>query len=560
MARRHDMGKGILPPVFLFFLFAGSLSIPYTLAAEGSRATLPLISVDTGYRENPGSRVIRVDRGESLQQALDAAAPGDVIELVPGAIYRGPFSLPEKTGSGWIVIRSGDGSRGLPGPGTRISPQHAPHMAKLVSSSGAVVVTAPGAHHYRFVGIEIYPDYAISPWQRIKNAVAEKIGRFAETGTTTNLVVLAGRSHTLDGIPHHIVFDRCYLHGDTETGTRRGIAMNSAYTAVVDSWLSGFRAQGRDSQAIAGWNGPGPYKIVNNYLEGAGENVMFGGGDPTVHGLVPADIEIKGNHFAKPLSWKAGTPDYEGTEWTVKNLLELKNAERVLVDGNLFENSWPQAQNGFAILFTVRNQDGGAPWSVVQDVTFTNNVIRGVVAGINILGRDDIHASRTTRNIDICNNLFELMIGSPGGGRLIQLLDGIENLSVDGNSAFNIAQGFYSEGKPHTNVTITDNLLLHRNDGSGSRLMNFKGIIPRNLEQPEVGNNLAVMAPVVRYPAFATPGDALLREAGIDLRPAGLDHDGTAIPGLNPGELCRAMSVTDLPAFCNGEDRGEPVF
>ncbi|MBI2122939.1 MAG: hypothetical protein HYT96_02125, partial [Armatimonadetes bacterium] len=46
------------------------------------------------------------------------------------------------------------------------------------------------------------------------------------------------------------------------------------------------------------------------------------------------------------------------------------------VDGNLFENNWQDAQGGTAILFTVRNQDGGAPWSVVQDVTFTNNIVR----------------------------------------------------------------------------------------------------------------------------------------------------------------------------------------
>ena len=150
--------------------------------------------------------------------------------------------------------------------------------------------------------------------------------------------------------------------------------MNGRDIAVINSYLSDFKEVGADSQAISGWNGPGPFKIENNYLEAAGENVMFGGADPAVHGLVPSDIEIVRNHFAKPLRWKMDHPSYEGTPWAVKNLFELKNARRVLVEGNLLEHNWPHAQNGFAILFTPRNQDGRAPWSVVEDVTFRNNV------------------------------------------------------------------------------------------------------------------------------------------------------------------------------------------
>src|SRR5439155_6309552 len=99
----------------------------------------------------------------------------------------------------------------------------------------------------------------------------------------------------MEDLPHHIVFDRCYLHGDPTKGARRGIAMNSRYAAVIDSYLSDFKEVGADSQAIDGWNGPGPFKIVNNYLEGAGENVMFGGTDPSIADLVPSDIEIRHN-------------------------------------------------------------------------------------------------------------------------------------------------------------------------------------------------------------------------------------------------------------------------
>jgi hypothetical protein len=68
---------------------------------------------------------------------------------------------------------------------------------------------------------------------------------------------------------------------------------------------------------------------------------MFGGGnDPTIPNLVPWDIEIRGNHFYKPLSWRVGDPSYAGIHWLVKNLFELKNAPRVVIEENTFEHNW----------------------------------------------------------------------------------------------------------------------------------------------------------------------------------------------------------------------------
>jgi len=90
----------------------------------------------------------------------------------------------------------------------------------------------------------------------------------------------------------------------------------------------------------------------------------------------------------------------------VKNLLELKNARRVTIQANTLEYNWQAAQSGFAILFTVRNQDGGCPWCQVEQVTFANNVVRHSAAGVSILGFDDTHPSQQTRSITIRNNVF----------------------------------------------------------------------------------------------------------------------------------------------------------
>ena len=63
---------------------------------------------------------------------------------------------------------------------------------------------------------------------------------------------------------------------------------------------------------------------------------MFGG---AAGSQVPADIEIRRNHMFKPLTWQPGRPEFIGRKFIVKNLFELKNGERVLVEGNLMENA-----------------------------------------------------------------------------------------------------------------------------------------------------------------------------------------------------------------------------
>ena len=283
-----------------------ALLLAVTVAASEARP--PSARVDTTYPPRTG-RTLNVAAGGDLQSALEAARPGDDIVLEAGAVYTGPFTLPPKSGHAWIVIRSSgrspssliaDGplrgrvfpsSLALPAPGVRVGPAQSPLMPKLEARWGAVISAEPLSHHYRFVGIEVRPTR----------------GAFLK-----NLVLLGSRESTLAALPHHFIFDRCYIHGDPVKGARRGIALNSRETAVVDSWLSDFKETGADSQAIAGWNGEGPFRIENNHLEGAGENVLFGGADPKIEGLVPSDIEIVRNHFRKPLAWMEGHSTYEG--------------------------------------------------------------------------------------------------------------------------------------------------------------------------------------------------------------------------------------------------------
>jgi hypothetical protein len=331
-----------------------------------------------------------VPAGGDLQAALNAAQPGDVIVLAPGATYTGNYKLPVKEGDGYIVVRTGGNSRGLPAPGTRVSPQHASALAKINSpTASAALATMAGAHHWRIELLEFGPTL---------NGVGDIILLGASSAQTQ-----------VSQVPHDLIIDRVYIHGDPTVGQKRGIALNSGATQIINSYISDIKSVGQDNQAIAGWNGTGPYLIENNYLEAAAENVLFGGSDPSIPDLVPSDITIRRNYFTKPLEWR-------GQKWQVKNAFELKSARRVLVEGNIFENVWVAAQAGYAILLSTRNQDGKSPWSVVEDVTFRYNVIRHAANAINISGTDYNHPSMQGSRYRISHNLVYDINGERWGG------------------------------------------------------------------------------------------------------------------------------------------------
>src|SRR5438445_6730945 len=51
-------------------------------------------------------RVTTLAQGDDLQGAIDAAAPGEIIALQPGAVFKGSVTLPKKSGDAWVTIRT----------------------------------------------------------------------------------------------------------------------------------------------------------------------------------------------------------------------------------------------------------------------------------------------------------------------------------------------------------------------------------------------------------------------------------------------------------------------
>jgi hypothetical protein len=385
-------------------------------------------------------RVIEVKPGENLQAVVNAALPGDTIVLRAGASYTGNLTLPRKAGSAYITIQSSRVSELA--ENVRVSPRQTALFARLQSQVNGtpIIRTEPGAHHYRFVGIEMSTANATIP-----------IFNLVELGSA------AKEQNNLAVVPHDLIFDRCYLHGFATQQVQRGIALNSGETSILNSWISDIHWD-IDTQALCGWNGPGPFHIVNNHLEAAGENVLFGGARVNIPNMVPSDIEIRGNHFFKPLLWKVGDASYAGHHWSVKNSFELKNARRVIVEGNFFENCWSDGQTGIGIVLTPRAD----PFATVQDVTFVNNVVRNMTGGVNLLGRDNEAPTRTDRqkNIRIVNNLFEQIGNEP----LLQV-NGVEGLVFDHNTCFHRGNIVTAYGEPSPRFVLTNNIVAQNQYG-----------------------------------------------------------------------------------------------
>ncbi|HEY6765920.1 MAG TPA: hypothetical protein VI386_14240, partial [Candidatus Sulfotelmatobacter sp.] len=234
---------------------------------------------------------------------------------------------------------------------------------EYTGTNSGPILFEPGANHYRFIGLEVTKQIASTFVQALASAV---------TG----------------GSFDHVIFDRVWFHGDATHETTRGVQLDgSSYVAVIDSYFTDFHCVSlgncTDSQAISGGGGSyvmGPYKIVDNFLEAAGENFILGGSGATSS---PMDVEVRRNHFFKPMAWMPGQPSFLGVTFVVKNHFELKNAQRILVEGNILENNWVGAQSGFSVLLTPKNE-GACSACQVTDVTFRYNTISHVGGAFQI--------------------------------------------------------------------------------------------------------------------------------------------------------------------------------
>src|SRR5215212_3667557 len=113
------------------------------------------VSVLAGVRA-ASAATIAVPAGGDFQAALNAARPGDVITLAPGATYVGNFVLPNKGAvTEFITIRSAAPDSVLPGVGVRITPAYAAQLPKIRSSNNmSALRTATATNHWKLQFLE----------------------------------------------------------------------------------------------------------------------------------------------------------------------------------------------------------------------------------------------------------------------------------------------------------------------------------------------------------------------------------------------------------------------
>jgi len=349
------------------------------VAGGGSDATaaLPLAYICSSEADTPhsGAPPIPVGTG-SLQTAYANANCGDDLQLTAGLNYT-ITSLQAKNcaDSQWIWIRTAP-SGNLPPQGTTMTPCYAnvtsladypaypcptsgAFTAKITVAAGTVISGSPD--HIRFENLEVAKGAGAASYE-LFNIVGNKI-----------------------------VFDRLWLHGNPGEELSNAIfADGMSNVSLVDSVATDIHCIsvtgiGCEGHVFSTTTSAGPFKISHNYLSAGGQFVLFGGGG--FASGTPTSIEISYNRGFRPFTWDqactagAGCPGgvlynggVGGHAYTVKNCIEFKNAQNVLVFANEWDNVWGGfSQNGNCVTITPKNQAQGSsnlcPQCVTENIT-----------------------------------------------------------------------------------------------------------------------------------------------------------------------------------------------
>ena len=409
-------------------------------------------------------------RQDYTSDTTKIAEPGDTIVLTAGETYEGPFYLPAFASNQYITIQSSNVTF-LP-EGKRVSGD-GQNMPKIVTSINfPALIARPGSKYFKIIGIEFRPSSAST------NVSTTPLVTIGLNSDEQNLLSLA---------PDHIILDRCYIHGYAGQPAKRGVALHGIELSVINSYIGEIHLDGQDSQGIQGVNGPGPYHIINNYIEGAAQNILFGGEPPKIPDVVPSDIEVLRNHLNKPLSWQQ-------EPWDVKSHFELKTAKRVTVEGNIMENNWEEGNYGTINLF-VEGGDSGSQ-ATLQDIKIRNNFVRNILNKAVLIQGLSAQPSVQGHHIEISNNLFDDI-----GDRWMSIRD-IDDLVIDHNTVFPSSNRLVEihaplvTGRKMTGFKFTNNIVNHGiygffGDVNGSYVSGDPPILT-HFTSPDIRNNVIV--------------------------------------------------------------------
>lgn len=224
------------------------------------------------------------------------------------------------------------------------------------------------------------------------------------------------------------IIDGCRLLGDSVSGAHHGVVWTGSNNRITNNYMDDFFRTDQDTQAVIGWDSGGGLVIDNNYLSAAGQAIMFGGSDNSGASRIPTDVDITNNDCTKKPKW-IGTVDAPIMQ--VKCGIEIKMGINIRIIGNnVYYAGQSDGQGGYCFVVTVRNQDGGNPWSTIRNVEIANNT-GSLASGVcNILGTDNDNPSDTLDTLNIHDNTFVSMDGNLGHHRIYIIGGGPKHVTL----------------------------------------------------------------------------------------------------------------------------------
>jgi hypothetical protein len=389
-------------------------------------------------------------------------------------------------------------------------------LSRIVSTSDQpVLVTTPRAHHYKFIGIEFSGD-------------GSKV--------VHSLISLSAETYEEREQTGSFVFDRCFVHPAEINANslsspskyrtvERGIQANVKDFWLINSYVAGFTGYNPDGSILVSMGvfmdvGPGPFHVINNYIEAWYSNVFLGGADApaipahtatvapgatigsatlsTVEGLKVGDLmafelsqppygiarvtNIDGRSITfvpetardQPFPTAPLSPGKAQWQGDVLHDVEIKHntlTKRPEWDSYSQPKNWVEIKAGRRVVIegnlmtsgtptniaiTVRNQNGSSPWIEINDLVFRYNKL------VNF--KDPAFGIQLKDNEKVTgesgNVLIEqnLLVGSTAPNSRFFLTHGGFGITFQNNTVLNRGSAAVGDAVPTRNLVIRNNI------------------------------------------------------------------------------------------------------
>ena len=282
------------------------------------------------------------------------------------------------------------------------------------------------------------------------------------TSQQNSLIAIGNNESSTLSVPNNIWVDRCYVHGHDDMAAntmKTAVFVSGSNITVSGSYLSEIRWFSEETHGITGYNIPGPVMIENNSIRGGSLGILIGGTTygPGIPENQSTNVTIRKNYSITPgknmYREGAGAPTgscyygggsgmfyrntsssgttcslsgrcyscqsdntwaidttatYRADDLLVKNPIELKEANGVTVDGNVWQGqqeSMDTQSNCLQVAIGNLNYTNYA-----RDLTYRNNWCTETWGGLSITSYSGLTAQ--SRNVALENNLITGM-GSP---------------------------------------------------------------------------------------------------------------------------------------------------